>query len=140
LQDDLEKRAISVACVYSPGDENGAMAFAPNAVVADKNILTNKTAGLLQTFDKIERKLPLVLMTGTDTKLTPGSAASVHAANAQIVATIPKPFEPNVLAELIDQYAQVSQKPFWTQNIYRLWMTVTDCSTISSLNFSRSTR
>ncbi len=110
LQDDLEQRAISVACVYSPGDENGAMAFAPDAVVADKNMLTNETAGLLQTFDKIERKLPLVLMTGTDTKLTHGSAASVQAANAQIVATIPKPFEPNVLAELIDQYAQVSQK------------------------------
>ncbi|WP_417819106.1 EAL domain-containing protein [Tritonibacter scottomollicae] len=110
LQDDLEQREISVACVYSPGDENGAMAFAPNAVVADKNILANKTPGLLQAFDKIERKLPLVLMTGTDAQLTHGSAAPVQAASAQIVATIPKPFEPHILAELIDQYAVASEK------------------------------
>ncbi len=110
LQDDLEQRAISVACVYSPGDENSAMAFAPTAVVADKNILTSGAGGLLQTFNKIERQLPLVLMTGTDAKLNHGSASPVQAANAQIVATIPKPFEPNVLAELIDQYAQVSKK------------------------------
>ncbi len=110
LQDDLEQREISVACVYSPGDESGAMAFAPNAVVADKNILANKTPRLLQTFDKIERKLPLVLMTGTDAQLTHGSAAPVQAASAQIVATIPKPFEPHILAELIDQYAVASEK------------------------------
>lgn len=110
LQDDLEQRAISVACVYSPGDESGAMAFAPNAVVADKNVLADEASGLLQAFDRLEHKLPLVLMTGTDTKLTHGSAAPVQAAEAQIVATIPKPFEPNVLAELIDQYAQVSEK------------------------------
>ena len=110
LQDDLEQRAISVACVYSPGDENSAMAFAPNAVVADKNILSNADAGLWQTFDKIERPMPLVLMTGTDATLSPGSADPVQAANAQIVATIKKPFKPNMLAELIDQYAQVSEK------------------------------
>jgi len=38
LQDDLEQREISVACVYSPGDENGATAFAPNVIVADKKM------------------------------------------------------------------------------------------------------
>jgi EAL domain-containing protein (putative c-di-GMP-specific phosphodiesterase class I) len=110
LQDDLEQRAISVACVHSPGDANGAMAFAPTAVVADKNILTNKTAGLMQTFDKIARRLPLVLMTGTGAKLTHDSAAWAQAPNAQIVATIAKPFKANSLAELIDQYAEVSQQ------------------------------
>jgi EAL domain-containing protein (putative c-di-GMP-specific phosphodiesterase class I)/CheY-like chemotaxis protein len=110
LQDDLEQRAISVACVYSPGDENSAMAFAPDAVVADKNILNAGAGCLLQAFDKIERKLPLVLMTGTDAKLIHGSADPVQASDAQIVATIPKPFEPNVLAGLIEQYARVSEK------------------------------
>ena len=110
LQDDLEQRAISVACVYSPGDENGAVAFAPNAVVIDKDILANTSADLIQAFDKISHKLPLVLMTGADAKLTHDSSDPVQGGNAQIVATIPKPFEPNVLAELIDQHAEASQK------------------------------
>ncbi|MEO9600106.1 EAL domain-containing protein [Parasphingorhabdus sp.] len=110
LQDDLEQRAISVACVYSPGDENGATAFAPNVIVADKNMLTDRTTGLLRTFDRVERKLPLVLMTGTDMKLPHSSAASVKAANSQIVATIPKPFAPDVLAQLVERYAEDSQK------------------------------
>ena len=110
LQDDLEQREISVACVYSPGDENGATAFAPNVIVADKKMLSKSNARLLHRLDSTERKLPLVLMTGTDTKLRHGSAASVRAANSKIVATIPKPFEPNMLAELIDQYAEDSQK------------------------------
>lgn len=102
LQDDLEQREISVACVYSPGDENGATAFAPNVIVADKKRLSQSNASLL-------RKLPLVLMTGTDSKWS-GSGASITAANSQIVATIPKPFEPNMLAKLIDRYAENSQK------------------------------
>lgn len=110
LQDDLEQRAISVACVYSPGDESGAMAFAPDAVVADKNVLANLSAGLVQTFGRIERKLPLVLMTGTGSALAHGSVAAMHAANAQVVATIEKPFDPHLLAELIDEYAAVSDK------------------------------
>lgn len=110
LQDDLEQRAISVACVYSPGDENGATAFAPNVIVADKKLLTTGDASLLSKFDCVERKLPLVLMTGTDSKLHHGRAASISAASSQIVATIPKPFEPKMLAELIDRYAEHSQK------------------------------
>ncbi|CAO1649143.1 EAL domain-containing protein [Parasphingorhabdus sp. NYA22] len=103
LQDDLEQREISVACIYSPGDENGATAFAPNVIVADKKMLSQSNASLL-------RKLPLVLMTGTDSQWDHGSEASITAANSQIVATIPKPFEPNMLAELIDRYAEDSQK------------------------------
>lgn len=110
LQDDLEQREISVACVYSPGDENGATAFAPNVIVADKNMLSQSSATILSRFDRVKRKLPLVLMTGTDTKLRHGSAGSVRASKSQIVATIEKPFEPNMLAELIDQYAEDSQK------------------------------
>lgn len=110
LQDDLEQREISVACVYSPGDENGATAFAPNVIVADNEMLCQSNAGLLSKFDRVERKLPLVLMTGTQTKLRHGSVASVGAAHSHIVATIAKPFEPNMLAELIDQYAEDSQK------------------------------
>lgn len=110
LQDDLEQREISVACVYSPGDENGATAFAPNVIVADKERLCEDPGGLLSRFDQVERKLPLVLMTGTDKKLYPGSAPSLRAGQSQIVATIAKPFEPNMLAELIDQYAGDSQK------------------------------
>ena len=43
LQDGLEQRAITVACIYSPGDENGARAFAPNVIVADKKMLSHKT-------------------------------------------------------------------------------------------------
>lgn len=103
LQDDLEQREISVACIYSPGDENGATAFAPNVIVADKKMLSQSNASLL-------RKLPLVLMTGTESQWDHGSEASITAANSQIVATIPKPFEPNMLAELIDRYAEDSQK------------------------------
>ena len=110
LQDDLEQREISVACVYSPGDENGATAFAPNVIVADKQRLFQTSAGLLAGFDPFERKLPLVLMTGTDTKLYHGTASSLHAGEAQIVATIAKPFEPNMLAELIDQYDDDCEK------------------------------
>ncbi|ATW03438.1 hypothetical protein C8024_18045 [Sphingopyxis sp. BSNA05] len=103
LQDDLEQREISVACVYSPGDENGATAFAPNVILADQKMLSQSNASLLH-------KLPLVLMTGADSQWYNGSEASITAANSQIVATIPKPFEPNMLAELIDRYAQDSQK------------------------------
>ena len=110
LQDGLEQRAISVACIYSPGDENGARAFAPNVIVADKKMLSNQNASLLRNFGNVERKLPLVLMTGTDAKLQHGSAASARAGKAQIVATIAKPFEPDMLAELIDRHAQDSQK------------------------------
>tara|TARA_R110000850_G_scaffold36106_15_gene95950 strand:+ start:3129 stop:4280 length:1152 start_codon:yes stop_codon:yes gene_type:complete len=110
LQDDLEQREISVACVYSPGDENGATAFAPNVIVADKEMLSHNSSGLLSGFDPVERKLPLVLMTGTDTKLYHGSAPPLRTGNSQIVATIAKPFEPNMLAELIEQYAEDSQK------------------------------
>mgnify|MGYP003145045986 FL=1 len=110
LQDDLEQREISVACVYSPGDENGATAFAPNVIVADKETLCQTNASILSTFDPVERKLPLVLMTGTDRKLYHGSAPSLRTGKSQIVATIAKPFEPNTLAELIDQYAVNSQK------------------------------
>ena len=110
LQDDLEQREISVACVYSPGDENGATAFAPNVIVADKERLRHDTAGLLSRFDRVERKLPLVLMTGTDTKLHHGRAPPLRAGHSQIVATIAKPFEPNMLADLIDKYAGDSQK------------------------------
>ena len=94
LQDDLEQREISVACVYSPGDENGATAFAPNVIVADKEMLSHNSSGLLSGFDPVERKLPLVLMTGTDTKLFHGSAPPLRTGNSQIVATIAKPFEP----------------------------------------------
>ncbi|WP_417621010.1 EAL domain-containing protein [Parasphingorhabdus sp.] len=110
LQDDLEQREISVACVYSPGDENGVTAFAPTAVVADKNLLTTKTDSFMRTFDKFDRKLPLVLMTGTNATTPQPIDPSMKAANSQIVATIPKPFEPNALASLIDRYAQVSQQ------------------------------
>jgi len=110
LQDDLEQREISVACVYSPGDENGATAFAPNVIVADKERLHQGNAGLLSGFDPVQRKLPLVLMTGTDSKLHHGSTPPLRAANSQIVATIAKPFEPNMLAELIDRYADDCQK------------------------------
>jgi EAL domain-containing protein (putative c-di-GMP-specific phosphodiesterase class I) len=110
LQDGLEQRAISVACIYSPGDENGARAFAPNVIVADKKMLSDKNAGLLRRLGNIERKLPLVLMTGTETRLHHGSAAPARAGKAQIVATIAKPFEPDMLAELIDRHAQDSQK------------------------------
>ena len=110
LQDDLEQREISVACVYSPGDENGATAFAPNVIVADKERLCHDTGGLLSRFNPVERKLPLVLITGTDTKHYHGSAPPLRAARSQIVATIAKPFEPNMLAELIDRYAGDSQK------------------------------
>jgi len=110
LQDGLEQRAISVACIYSPGDENGARAFAPNVIVADKKMLADKNPGLLRNFDNVERKLPLVLMTGADTKLQHGSAAAARAGKAQIVATIAKPFEPDMLAELIERYAQDSHK------------------------------
>lgn len=109
LQDDLEQREISVACIYSPGDENGATAFAPNVIVADKERLCQGNAGLLTGFDPVKRKLPLVLMTGTDSKLYHGSTPPLRAANSQIVATIAKPFEPNMLAELIDQYADDCQ-------------------------------
>ena len=49
-------------------------------------------------------------MTGTDAKLQHGSAASARAGKAQIVATIAKPFEPDMLAELIDRHVQDSQK------------------------------
>lgn len=110
LQDDLEQREISVACVYSPGDENGAAAFAPNVIVADKNRLSKGNTSLLRKFDSVGRKLPFVLMTGTDTKSDHGRAASASADNSRIVATIPKPFEPNMLADLIDRYADDSQK------------------------------
>ncbi|WP_373490720.1 EAL domain-containing protein [Parasphingorhabdus sp.] len=110
LQDDLEQRAISVACVYSPGDENGATVFAPDVIVADKKLLAAGNGGLLCRFDRAERQLPLVLMTGADSKLHDGRTASISAAKSQIVATIPKPFEPKMLAELIDRYAQDSQK------------------------------
>tara|TARA_R110000824_G_scaffold256634_1_gene445655 strand:+ start:13079 stop:14230 length:1152 start_codon:yes stop_codon:yes gene_type:complete len=110
LQDDLEQREISVACVYSPGDENGATAFAPNVIVANKEMLSSSTTGFLRTFDRSKRKLPMVLMTGTDTKRQQGREVPARAANSQIVATIPKPFEPNVLAELIERYAEASQK------------------------------
>ena len=64
LQDDLEQREISVACVFSPGDENGATAFAPNVIVADKERLSQNSAGLLTGFDSVDRKLPLVLKIG----------------------------------------------------------------------------
>ncbi len=110
LQDNLEQREISVACIYSPGDENGATAFAPNLIVADKEMLCLNRPGLLSGSDPVERGLPLVLMTGTDTKLYQGSAPPPRTGNSQIVATIAKPFEPNMLAELIDQYAVDSQK------------------------------
>ena len=110
LQDDLEQREISVACVYSPGDENGATAFAPNVIVADKQRLFQSSAGLLSRLDPVARKLPLVLMTGMDTKLCHGSEPPQREGQSQIVATIAKPFEPNMLAELIDQYAGDSQK------------------------------
>lgn len=110
LQDDLEQRAISVACVYSPGDENGATAFAPDVIVADKQMLCQSNAGLLSRFDPVEGQLPLVLMTGTDSKLYHDSAPSMRTGYSQIVASIAKPFEPTVLAELIDQYARASQK------------------------------
>lgn len=110
LQDDLEQREISVACVYSPGDENGVTAFAPTAVVADKNMLSQKPASLMRTFDKFDRKLPMVLMTGTNMTMPKPVDASVRTANSQIVATIPKPFEPNALAALIERHAQVSQQ------------------------------
>ena len=86
------------------------MAFAPTAVVIDKEILANTSASLIQSFGNISHKLPLVLMTGTDAKLTQDASDPVQAANAHIVATIAKPFEPNVLAELIDEYAEVSQQ------------------------------
>ncbi len=86
------------------------MAFAPTAVVIDKDILANSSAGLIQAFDKISHKLPMVLMTGTDPKLLHDSSDPVEVDNAQIVATISKPFEPNVLAGLIDRHAQVCQK------------------------------
>ncbi len=86
------------------------MAFAPTAVVIDKEILANTSASLIQSFGNISHKLPLVLMTGADAKLTQDASDPVQAANAQIVATIAKPFEPNVLAELIDEYAEVSQQ------------------------------
>ncbi|VWX60963.1 EAL domain-containing response regulator [Sphingorhabdus sp. 109] len=103
LQDDLERREISVACVYSPGDENSATAFAPNVILADRKMLSWRNAGLLH-------KLPLVLMTGTDRQWLEDGNEPITAANSQIVATIPKPFEPNMLAELIDRYATDSQK------------------------------
>jgi len=64
----------------------------------------------LSRFDRVERKLPLVLMTGTDTKLHHGRAPPLRAGHSQIVATIAKPFEPNMLADLIDKYAGDSQK------------------------------
>ena len=110
LQDDLEQREISVACVFSPGDENGATAFAPNVIVADKERLSQNSAGLLTGFDSVDRKLPLVLMTGTDRKLYHGSAPSLQAGSPQIVATLAKPFEPNMLVQLIDQYADDCEK------------------------------
>ncbi|ASK89386.1 EAL domain-containing response regulator [Sphingorhabdus sp. SMR4y] len=103
LQDDLEQREISVACVYSPGDENGATAFAPNVILADRKMLSQSSAGLLH-------QLPLVLMTGTDPQWHSGSEEPLATANSQIVATIPKPFEPDTLTELIDRYATDSQK------------------------------
>jgi len=110
LQDDLEQRQISVACVYSPGDENGAVVFAPNVIVVDKKMLSKRRVSPLRKFDRIGSKLPFVLMTGTDPKSLDGSVASVSADASRIVATIPKPFEPNMLAELIDRYAEDSEK------------------------------
>jgi len=110
LQDDLEQRAISVACIYSPGDENGATAFAPDVIVADRQMLSQSNADLLGGFDSDARKLPLVLMTGSDAKLQHGSMSSLDAKGSQIVATIPKPFDPNMLAELVNRYARDSQK------------------------------
>lgn len=50
LQDDLERREIAVACVYSPLDENGAAAFAPDAIVADKNMLAKTPDGFFTNF------------------------------------------------------------------------------------------
>ncbi|PHR14315.1 MAG: hypothetical protein COA41_17230 [Sphingopyxis sp.] len=110
LQDDLEQREIAVACIYSPGDESGATAFAPNVIVADKKMLSQSNARLLHRFDCVEHKLPLVLMSGPDGKSSHGTAASLRDADSQIVATIPKPFEPNMLAEIIDQYGEESQQ------------------------------
>ena len=86
------------------------MAFAPDVAVIDEDILANEAADLIQTFDQMSSKLPLVLMTGTAPILTQEASDPVQAANAQIVATISKPFEPNVLAKLIDQYANVSDQ------------------------------
>jgi EAL domain-containing protein (putative c-di-GMP-specific phosphodiesterase class I) len=54
--------------------------------------------------------LPIVLMTETDSQGHHGRAPPETAVNSPIVATIPKPFEPNVLAELIERYAEASQK------------------------------
>ncbi|MEO9634638.1 MAG: EAL domain-containing protein [Parasphingorhabdus sp.] len=110
LQDDLEQREISVACIYSPGDENAATAFDPDVIVADKDIWTESNAGLLGTFDAVEHPLPLVLMTGMDANIYSAGTGSVTTADSQIVATIPKPFDPNALAALIEQHAEASQK------------------------------
>lgn len=110
LQDDLEQRAISVACIYSPGDENGATAFAPDVIVADRQMLFQSHADLLGRFDSDARQLPLVLMTGSDAKWQHGSMSSLGAKGSQIVATIPKPFEPHMLAELVERHGGDSQK------------------------------
>ncbi|MEH6789869.1 EAL domain-containing protein [Parasphingorhabdus sp.] len=109
LQDDLEQREISVACIYSAGDENGATAFAPTVIVADRKMLSESKAGL-HRFARFARQLPLVVMTETDTKMPLGNPPPQRGGKPHIVATIAKPFEPNMLAELIDQYAEDSQQ------------------------------
>lgn len=110
LQDDLEQREISVACVHSAKDLDGAAAFAPNALVADKRKLAKAAPDLLEQLCASRQKLPTVLMDGVDPVIPRRKDRIVSADESHIVATLPKPFEPHVLARLIERFVDVGQK------------------------------
>ena len=103
LQDELETHDISVACLFSEEDADGALAFAPDAILADQYNLEHISPHLLARIAAINPDIPVIMAKAPGYGAANDVAESGFKCPLKVKAKIAKPYDPGKLSTLISR-------------------------------------
>ncbi len=101
LQDDLETHDISVACLFSEKDAESALAFGPDAILADQNNLEIMSEGVLEKIAAIRPDIPVIMAKEPDYGAANDGFDAESVCPLHVKARIEKPYDPARLSNLI---------------------------------------